>query len=585
MQKLLIVSHDVVGSNMAGPGIRYWELARALSAHARVTLVAPRPINIAAPGVTTGSYVWGDAASLAAHLSSADVALVNGFVFEAHPDLAAAEVALIVDLYDPTLLENLELLRAAAPEERVARTRRDVELLNRQVAAGDFFLCATERQRDLYIGVLMAAGRITPARVDADPLLRGLIDVLPFGLPSEPPVRSGPGPRDLIAHIGPADPIILWSGGLWDWMDPQTLIRAMPTVVAAIPNVRLVFMAGNHPGSIGEMRTPHAARTLADELGLLGSHIFFYESWVPYEHRADFLLDAAIVVSLHRQHLETAYAAVRSRFLDHLWAGRASLVSAGDAAAELVAHYDLGRVAPPEDVAAVAKCLTEILTDASLCEGMAGRAQALAAHLAWPEIVRPITNFLVSTPMLDPQEKIYRPMNTAADPISPPPADAARVEREQLLYATRNAAIQALEHSWRLDTLVEVGSEERLSTLRQLEWRLLWPLLQPLLAQQQDQNAAVLRALYAVAEQNDQLLSTLHVALQSINHAHLRIDDVLLGMADLNVRNVRERHLLAQQLHDLAGQLVGLEEADIQVRALLRGDLAPPPAEGLAKED
>ena len=115
MKHLLIVSHDVVGSHMAGPGIRYWELARVLAPYAAVTLLAPRPIDLAAPGFATASYTWGDAASLATHLARADMTLVNGFVFEAHPELGESDLPLIVDLYDPTLLENLELLRAAEP--------------------------------------------------------------------------------------------------------------------------------------------------------------------------------------------------------------------------------------------------------------------------------------------------------------------------------------------------------------------------------------------------------------------------------------------------------------------------------------
>ena len=38
---VLIVSHDVVGARMAGPGIRYWELGRVLAQHCRVTLAVP----------------------------------------------------------------------------------------------------------------------------------------------------------------------------------------------------------------------------------------------------------------------------------------------------------------------------------------------------------------------------------------------------------------------------------------------------------------------------------------------------------------------------------------------------------------
>ncbi|NNJ09628.1 glycosyltransferase [Chloroflexales bacterium ZM16-3] len=582
MTNLLIISHDVVGSLMAGPGIRYWELARALAAHARVTLVAPRPIDIAAPGVTTGSYAWGDAASLAAHIARADVALVNGYVFEAHPELAHAAPALIIDLYDPTLLENLELLKTADSAAREARTRRDVELLNMQMAAGDFFLCATERQRDLYIGALMAAGRITPAHTDADPLLRGLIEVLPFGLPAEPPARTGPAMRGVIAGIGPDDPIILWSGGLWDWMDPQTLIRAMPEVVAQTPNARLVFLAGRHPGQAGAMRTPDAARALAKEIGLLGSHISFYDSWVHYERRADFLLEATVVVSLHRQHLETAYAALRSRVLDHLWVGLPSLLSDGDQAAAMAHDHDIGLVVPPEDATAVAESLKALLTDKTLRERMAASARAIAPRFAWQSLVQPIAAFLAAAPTVAHRDRISRPMDAPQPEITPITEDVAKVERERLLSATRNAAIQSLEHGWRLDGLRAAGGGRLARLRRVIQERLLWPLLQPLLDRQQEQNAAVLRALYAMAEQGDHRQTNLAASGQRATalgeHAHLRIDHTLQGLAELNERSLRERHLLAQQLRDLAEQIAGLEEADIQTRALLRGDPVPPPA-------
>ena len=41
MARVLIISTDIVGPAMAGPGIRAWELARALSAECTVTLAAP----------------------------------------------------------------------------------------------------------------------------------------------------------------------------------------------------------------------------------------------------------------------------------------------------------------------------------------------------------------------------------------------------------------------------------------------------------------------------------------------------------------------------------------------------------------
>lgn len=108
-------------------------------------LLAPQPIDLVVPGVRTGHFVISNYASLIEFLRQADVILANGFLLESHPELAEALQPLLPDLYDPTLLENIELFRNAPLPERRDRTHRDAELLNRQLAAGDLFLCATER--------------------------------------------------------------------------------------------------------------------------------------------------------------------------------------------------------------------------------------------------------------------------------------------------------------------------------------------------------------------------------------------------------------------------------------------------------
>jgi glycosyltransferase involved in cell wall biosynthesis len=548
MMRLLIISHDVVGQRMAGPGIRAWEMARALSSCAEITLIAPYPIDVTAPGIRTGRFTLGDNSSLAFYLDHADVVLANGFLLEAHPELAEASQPLILDLYDPTLLENIELFRHASPVEREERARRDIDLLNRQLAAGDLFLCATERQRDLYLGALMAAGRITPERVDADPLLHSLIAVVPFGLPATPPVRTGPGVRGVIPGIGDNDLIILWNSGLWDWLDPLTLIQAMPQVIARVPNARLVFMAGKHPGGAAPARIPETTRRLAEELGLWQRHIFFYETWVPYADRANLLLDATVAVSLHRQHLEMTYAAIRSRVLDYLWVGLPAVLSDGDPAAALAREHGFALVTPPEDPEAVAQALITLLTDESRRAELADRARALAPQYTWANVVRPIVRFLEAAPVRKPRSA-HRQHSTPAT-SSPPTAE--RTDRRQTLQEQRNRALQALEATWRLDQLTPpahgVAGKVRNMALE----RFVWPLLAPLIARQRDHNAAVIRAAYATAEYQD-LLS----------------NDV--------ARLIAAVRLLAQQTRDIAEHMAGLEEADQHLRAALYGEQPPPP--------
>jgi hypothetical protein len=286
------------------------------------------------------------------------------------------------------------------------------------------------------------------------------------------------------------------------------------------------------------------------------------------------LLDADVVVSLHRQHLETAYAALRSRVLDHLWAGLPSLLTDGDQAAALACAHGLGLVVPPESPAAVAEALVALLADEALRATMAEQARRLAPGYAWPTLVRPIITFLAAPPPARVRERTNSAMSKPPEPATPPETDVARVERGRLLQTTRNTALQALDTTWRLDGLTPPGGG-RLGALRRLLMeRLVWPLLHPLLARQQEQNAAAIRAAYASAEYHDHLSGELSGV---IGRAHQRLDDLLSGLEALNERSVRERHLLGQQLRDFAEQLAGLEEAEAQLRAQLRGEPAPPP--------
>lgn len=594
--QILIISHDTIGTRMAGPGIRYWELARALATELQVTLIAPQAIDLVAPNVATGTYQWGEAATLAPWLQQVDAILANAYVLEGHPELAHASARRIIDLYDPTMLENIELLRDASQAQRNERLRHDLALFGRQLAAGDHFLCATERQRDLYLGALLASGRVDGPRVASDPLLRGLIDVLPFGLPAEAPRRTGPGPRQLIAGIGSEAPLILWNGGLWDWMDPLTLIEAMPQVLAQVPDARLLFLAGPHPGA-ARPKMPQRARTRAAELGLLDQAIFFYENWVSYAERVNFLLEATVVVSLHRQHLETTYAALRSRILDQLWGGLPGLISDGDYAAHLAREHGFALVAPVADQAAVAEALISILTDEHERLRLAQAARSLATQFVWPNLAQRVTTLLQLPPPARDDHERQPTMSNSPHP-APSQDDVARIERGQLLHAVRNSALNALEAGWRLDAH-PAPAAGRLAGLRHfIQARIIWPLIYPLIARQQAQNAAMLRAFYATAEQVDHIgslsnqISQATTNLQKITqqltdaleHVELRIDHTLEGVGELNERAIRERHLVAQQIQDFAEQLAALEDAEMQMRALLRGEPAPLPTTIKAQE-
>ena len=116
------------------------------------------------------------------------------------------------------------------------------DVLNEQLRRGDFFLCASEKQRDFWLGQLAAVGRINPATYDRGENLEGLLAVAPFGVSDEPPRHTRPVLRGVVPGIGEGDKVVLWGGGIYNWFDPLTLLRAVDKLRGRLPEVRLYFL-------------------------------------------------------------------------------------------------------------------------------------------------------------------------------------------------------------------------------------------------------------------------------------------------------------------------------------------------------
>jgi hypothetical protein len=123
---------------------------------------------------------------------------------------AAHEKVVIVDLYDPFHLEQLEQTKEHPPETRRLVVNHAVAEANKQCLRGDFMVCASEKQRDFWLGHLAALGRLNTVSYDDDVTLRSLIDVAPFGISPVPPQRSRPALKGVVPGIAPTT---RWSSG------------------------------------------------------------------------------------------------------------------------------------------------------------------------------------------------------------------------------------------------------------------------------------------------------------------------------------------------------------------------------------
>lgn len=431
-QRVAVVTGDTLGKRLSGPGIRALELARVLSTDHEVRLVSTVAADLEVAGVETGTAIT--AAEVKDLASWCDILVFQGLLLVNHPWLVESSSTMVVDLYDPFHLEFLEQGRALPIEERNRQLLRIVAAVNQQLERGDYFLCASSKQRDFWLGQLTAVGRINVHTYERDKSLASLIGVVPFGIKSSLPKKNRAVLRGVVDGIGPHDRVLLWGGGLYPWLDPHTLVRAVDRLRSSVPDVRLVFLAGRHPNpDIGVMPTAGEVRTLAAELEL-DRHVFFIDDWVEYTDRHNYLLEADIGVSTHLHHIETDFS-FRTRVLDYVWARLPIVTTSGDAMAELVLREHVGSVVPPGDVEALASALASLLSgpDDAL-SSCSQRLADLAPSFHWEEVAAPLVRYC-RRPSRAPDlvRRTEEPMHGAGDPsLRPRIKRAAHLVRQSL---------------------------------------------------------------------------------------------------------------------------------------------------------
>jgi glycosyltransferase involved in cell wall biosynthesis len=247
-----------------------------------------------------------------------------------------------------------------------------------------------------YLGQLSALGRINPANYADDPDLLGLLDVVPFGLDETPPAHERSVLKGVWPGIAEDDKLLLWGGGLYNWFDPLSLIRAVADLSTRHDNVRLFFQGTRHPHpGVPEMEIVSASRRLAEELGVLDRAVFFNSEWVDYSDRQNYLTEADAGVSTHFSHVETTFS-FRTRILDYLWAGLPMVVTEGDSFAELVETEKLGVVVPAGDVDALSAALEAILFDDALVATSRANVARVRERFLWSRTLAPIVAFVAS---------------------------------------------------------------------------------------------------------------------------------------------------------------------------------------------
>lgn len=389
-RRIVVVTADTLSNQMAGPAIRAYHIAETLSDEHDVKLVSTTTCTLQTRNFESQMATANQLRDIVAW---SDIVIFQGFVMHQAPWLVSSDKVIVVDIYDPMHLEQLEQSRSEEPFSRSANIAATTAVLNEQLSRGDFFLCASEEQRHFWLGQLAGVGRLNPSNYDRDSSMRSLLTVSPFGMPTSNPERTRAAIKDVVPGISTSDKVILWGGGVYNWFDPLSLIRAVDAVYREHDDVRLFFLGMKHPNpNVPEMRMAWDARQLADDLGLTDKVVFFNEEWVDYDDRQNYLLDADVGVSTHFLHVETTFS-FRTRMLDYLWAGLPIVATEGDAFGRLIATEGLGITVPERNVDELAQALSRVLYDEEFFNSCRANVAIIRNRFTWHRTLEPLKDF------------------------------------------------------------------------------------------------------------------------------------------------------------------------------------------------
>jgi glycosyltransferase involved in cell wall biosynthesis len=374
---VLILVPGELGEKLSGPEIRAVRLGQAVSARYRVTLLAPGSGRGEHEGLAVVPFTR---RRLLAEARRNDVVLastVPPFLLAGNRVLGVRAVS---DQYDPV---EIELGTLADGAERARATARAARRL--QLRGSDLVLCGGQRQRDL---LEAEAEEVTAG---SPPQIR----IVPFGIDAPPPpTPAGVHPlRERFPAIAPDDKVVLWWGSLWRWLDAETAIRAVASLAHVRPDVKLVFTAGRIPNDGAARHSALAeARALAADLDVLDRTVFFFDEWVPFARRAEYLRDADLGLTLHRDAEEAAVAA-RARYMDYLWAGLPCVLGRGDETADSFERAGFATLVEPGSPQAAAEAIVGALASGSL-DGAGAAGRRLAEELRWDRAAAPLLDVL-----------------------------------------------------------------------------------------------------------------------------------------------------------------------------------------------
>jgi glycosyltransferase involved in cell wall biosynthesis len=261
------------------------------------------------------------------------------------------------------------------------------------------------------------------------------IDFIPHGIPDVPFIDPS-FHKDLFGVEGKT--VLLSFGLLSANKGVETVIAALPAILARHPNVVYIILGATHPHVKRQEGETYrlSLQWLAQEKGVEGQ-VIFYNRFVSLEELVEFIGAADIYITPYLNE-----AQITSGTLAYtLGAGKAVISTPYWYAEEMLAE-ERGALVPFHDPAALAEQVIDLLDNESKRHAMRKRAYLFGRAMVWPQVAR---HYMESFERARAERRHFTPPGFAVKPLDKRPGELPPLKLDHLHLMTDDTGM--LQHA------------------------------------------------------------------------------------------------------------------------------------------
>ncbi|MBU3931475.1 MAG: glycosyltransferase family 4 protein [Proteobacteria bacterium] len=261
------------------------------------------------------------------------------------------------------------------------------------------------------------------------------IDFIPHGIP-DVPFMDPSFHKDLFGVEGKT--VLLSFGLLSANKGVETVIAALPAILARHPNVVYIILGATHPHVKRQEGETYrlSLQWLAQEKGVEGQ-VIFYNRFVSLEELVEFIGAADIYITPYLNE-----AQITSGTLAYtLGAGKAVISTPYWYAEEMLAE-ERGALVPFHDPAALAEQVIDLLDNETKRHAMRKRAYLFGRAMVWPQVAR---HYMESFERARAERRHFTPPGFAVKPLDKRPGELPPLKLDHLHLMTDDTGM--LQHA------------------------------------------------------------------------------------------------------------------------------------------